>query len=161
MRKVVLIGLLTIIVALGASGQSSGADKIQGTEAVKIKITIGEKTLAATMADNVTAREFLELLPFSMKLNDYAGREKYGHCDNPLSEYANGRQKTYKIGDIGYWSPNNDFAIFYSHDGTEMPEPGITVIGTIDSGIDVFDAEGAITATFEAWIYTPGATERK
>jgi hypothetical protein len=159
MRKVFLIGLLAITIAFGASGQSNGADKIQGAGAVKIKITIGEKALAATMADNVTAREFLELLPFSVKLNDYAGREKYGHCDKPLSEYANGRQKTYKIGDIGYWSPNSDFAIFYSHDGTEMPEPGITVIGSIDSGIDVFDVEGAITATFEAWIDTPSATE--
>jgi hypothetical protein len=84
-----------------------------------------------------------------MTLNDYAQREKYGHCAKPLTEVITQRQKPYKVGDIGYWSPNSDFAIFYRHDGTVMPEPGITMIGTIDSGIEAFAVSGRVTATFE------------
>jgi hypothetical protein len=42
---------------------------------VKIRITINNRVVTATMFDNVTAREFIALLPFTMTLNDYAQRE--------------------------------------------------------------------------------------
>jgi hypothetical protein len=117
---------------------------------VKIRITINNRVVTATMFDNVTAREFIALLPFTMTLNDYAQREKYGHCAKPLTEVAAGRQKPYKVGDIGYWSPNSDFAVFYRHDGSVMPEPGITMIGTVDgNSVEAFNVTGRVTATFE------------
>ena len=149
MKKVFFMPLLAMTLALGVFAQSNGTTNTQKSGAVKIKITIGEKVLTATMADNVTAREFVALLPFTMTLNDYAQREKYGHFAKPLTETASGRQKPYKVGDIGYWSPNNDFAIFYRHDGSVMPEPGITMIGTVDSGIETFAVSGRVTAPFE------------
>lgn len=40
---------------------------------LKVKITIGERTVTATMEDNVTAKAFLARLPLEVELSDYAG----------------------------------------------------------------------------------------
>jgi hypothetical protein len=147
MKKI--LSIVLAILVMGAVMELNAQSSPAKTGTVKIKITIGDKAITATMLDNVTAREFVALLPFTMTLNDYARREKYGHCSKQLTEVVTNRQKPYKVGDIGYWSPNNDFAVFYRHDGTVIPEPGITIIGTIDNGIEAFAVEGRVTATFE------------
>ena len=43
---------------------------------MKIKITVGNREVTATMKDNVTARDFLSRLPIEVTMNDYAGAEK-------------------------------------------------------------------------------------
>jgi hypothetical protein len=149
MKKLVSLTLVTLAVALGAFAQSTGS-AVSPQPPTRIRITIGEQAVTATMRNNVTAREFVASLPFTMTLSDYGKREKYGHCAVALTESPGGRQKPYQIGDIGYWSPNRDFAIFYRHDGTVMPEPGITMIGTVDGdGIKAFNVTGRVTVTFE------------
>jgi hypothetical protein len=149
MKHIVFCLLLAVSVTLTVCAQNSGTDTTQKETNMKIKISVEGKEITTTMTDNITAREFIALLPFTMTLNDYGRREKYGHCSKPLTEVAALRQKPYKVGDIGYWSPNSDFAVFYRHDGSVMPEPGITMIGTIDSGIETFNVTGTVTATFE------------
>jgi hypothetical protein len=41
-------------------------------EGMKIRITIGERVITATMHDNATARDFISLLPLTLTLEDYA-----------------------------------------------------------------------------------------
>lgn len=43
---------------------------------MKLKITIGNNTLTAILSDNPTARDFVALLPLTVKLDDYAKTEK-------------------------------------------------------------------------------------
>ena len=43
---------------------------------MKIKITVGNREITATMKDNVTARDFPVTLPIEVTMNDYAGAEK-------------------------------------------------------------------------------------
>lgn len=45
---------------------------------MKINISIGGKTLTATLADNASARDFVSVLPLTVPMNDLFGREKYG-----------------------------------------------------------------------------------
>jgi hypothetical protein len=150
MKKLLSIFVFAFLYAHIVCAQTGNTNSTTGERNIKIRITVGNRAVTATMLDNITAREFAALLPFTMTLNDFAAREKYGHCARPLSETVAGRQKPYKVGDIGYWSPNSDFAIFYRHDGSEIPDPGITMIGTVDNnGIEVFNVSGRVTATFE------------
>ena len=44
---------------------------------MKIKITVGNREVTATMKDNVTARDFLSRLPIEVTMNDYAGAEYF------------------------------------------------------------------------------------
>ncbi len=34
---------------------------------------------------------------------------------------------------IAYWPPGPDVAVFYRHDGQSIPEPGIVVLGRVES----------------------------
>jgi hypothetical protein len=43
---------------------------------MKLKITIGEKIIRATLIDNPTSRDFIPLLPLALTLTDYHGTEK-------------------------------------------------------------------------------------
>ena len=46
------------------------------------------------------------------------------------------RTHTFEVGDIAYWSPGPDVAIFYRQAGPEIPDPGLIVIGQLDAGVE-------------------------
>jgi hypothetical protein len=103
-----------------------------------LKITVGNKVLTAALLDNATTRDFIALLPMTVKANDYASREKYWHLTRAISA-AKGHQREYERGDLGFWPPNNDMALFYHHDGTLLPEPGLIVVAKVTSGMEALD----------------------
>jgi hypothetical protein len=104
----------------------------------RLKITIEDRVLTAVVLDNETARDFLTLLPMTARANDYVSREKYWHLPHALVAQS-GRQNEYERGDLGFWIPNNDMALFYNHDGTELPTSGLIVVAKIASGLEVFN----------------------
>ena len=110
---------------------------------MKININIGGKILTATLADNATAQDFASVLPLNVSMNDLFGREKYGDVPKVLSE--NGPRKSkYEVGDIAYWSPDHQFAVYYHQDGEAIPSPGIIPIAN--------DAERTtVETTLEDW----------
>ncbi|MFF3378657.1 cyclophilin-like fold protein [Streptomyces sp. NPDC002680] len=117
---------------------------------MRIRLTAGETVLDATLDDNATARDFASLLPLTLRMNDLFKREKYGHL--PRSLAAGGEPRSgYEIGDIAYWSPGPDIAVFYAHDGQSIPDPGIIVLGEIGSGADALKKyDGTVDVTIEA-----------
>src|SRR5437762_8311148 len=98
---------------------------------MKIRLKIANKEITATLIDSQTSRDFISLLPLTLTMNDLFGREKFGHLPRALSGEGR-RTHAYEVGDMGYWSPGGDVAIYYRHDGQEIPEPGIVVIGQLD-----------------------------
>ena len=95
-----------------------------------------------------TSRDFIALLPLTLTMDDLFRREKYGPLPRALSK---GEPKhSYEIGDIGYWSPGPDVAIYYRNDGEQIPDPGIILIGKIDSGVEAFNVPGSVKVTVEA-----------
>jgi hypothetical protein len=59
------------------------------------------------------------------------------------------RTHSYEVGDISYWSPGPDVAGYYRNDGEQMPDPGIILIGKIDSGVEAFNVPGSVKVTIE------------
>jgi hypothetical protein len=117
---------------------------------VRIRLTAGETVLNATLDDNATARDFASLLPLTLQMDDLLKREKYGRL--PRSLTARGKpQSSYEIGNIVYWSPGPDIAVFYDHDGQSIPSPGIVILGEINSGADALKRyDGTVDVTFES-----------
>jgi hypothetical protein len=116
---------------------------------VKIRIKVADKAIIATVANNETARDFVSVLPLSVSMSDLFGREKYGDLPKALSE--NGPSKnSYEVGDIAYWSPDRQFAVYYHQDGQKIPSPGIIPIARIDAGTEAFNVPGALKVTIEA-----------
>ncbi len=146
MSRVLIAIALTAILGPIARGADNTTTK--HTSAVKIKLTIDNKILTATLADNATARDFASLLPLTLTINDLFRREKFGHLPRAISDKGK-RTHTYQIGVLAYWSPSHDVAVYYRQDGEKIPEPGIIVIGKIDSGVAAFDVAGSVKVTIE------------
>ena len=115
---------------------------------MKINMKIAGKTLTATLADNQTARDFVALLPLDLSLDDLFGREKFGNLPQALSQKGP-RSHTYEVGDIAYWSPAHDLAIYYRQDRESIPSPGIIPIGKIDAGTEAFNVPGSVQVIIE------------
>ena len=113
----------------------------------RVRITIGDRAIEATLADSDAARDFASLLPLTLAMNDLFRREKFATLPRAISEQGK-RTHEYAVGTIGYWPPGPD-AIFYRHDGEPIPDPGLIVIGRIKAGVEAFAVPGAIRATLE------------
>jgi hypothetical protein len=115
---------------------------------MKLNLNIGGKLVTATLADNATARDFVSVLPLSVPMKDLFGREKYGDLPRALSEDGP-RRSSYEVGDIAYWSPDHQFAIYYHQDGKSIPAPGIIPIAIVESGVEVFNVSGSVQVRIE------------
>src|SRR6266480_1778882 len=142
--------LLALASAMALSHAVFGADKptTKHADSMKITLKVGDRALTATLIDSKTTRDFVSLLPLTLTMNDLFGREKFAHLPRAISTEGK-RSHTYEVGDIAYWSPGPDVAIFYRHDGEKIPAPGVIVIGKIDSGMEELDVPGSVRVKFE------------
>jgi len=116
---------------------------------MQIRLRIGATEATARLYDNATARDFASLLPATITLHDLGGREKAGPLPRKLDDGQS--QNSYCAGQLGYWAPSNDLALYYHEDGFTIPDPGIVMIGEIDTGLDaITHADGNDTLTITA-----------
>src|SRR6266567_3185480 len=116
------------------------------SQIMKIRLKLDDKVITATLNDSKTARDFVSLLPLT--INDLFRREKFAHLPRAILEEGK-RNHTYEVGQVVYWSLGPDVAIFYRNDGERIPNPGIIVIGKIDSGVAALDVAGSVKVTIE------------
>lgn len=132
--------LFSELVAIDASKAS------ERTTNMRIRISIADKVVSATVADNATARDFVSVLPLSVSMKDLFGREKYGDLPKALSENVP-RKNTYEVGEIAYWSPAHQLAVYYQQDGESIASPGVISIAKIDAGAKAFNVPGSVKVT--------------
>lgn len=113
---------------------------------MKIRLTINGRSATATLVDNATARDFLSLLPMTMKLEDYAATEKIAYPPRKLSTEGAPPGIDPDVGDITYYAPWGNIAIFYKDFGYAG---GLVKLGRIDSGLDVLSSPGRLEARIE------------
>jgi hypothetical protein len=100
----------------------------------------------ATLTDNPTAQDFASVLPLELTMKDLFGREKYAPLPKALSEKGP-PQYRYNVGDIAYWPPSRDLAIYYKQDDETIPSPGIIPIAKLDAGAELFNVKGSVKVT--------------
>jgi hypothetical protein len=129
--------LKTLLIAFSIFPYPSSFIYCTETEApaMKLKITIDNIiSLKATMEDNKTSRDFMALLPMKLKLKDYSSTEKVSDLPDTLSTESSAPGYKASKGDITYYSPWGNLAIFYRDFGYAS---GLIKIGHLDSGIDI------------------------
>ena len=154
-RKTLLVSALTLVMSLITTGTSKAETPPNSDRAssetshnMKINIKISGRTLTATLADNPTAQDFVSLLPLKVSMNDLFGREKYGDLPRAISEKGS-RTDSYQVGDIAYWSPDHQLAVYYRHDNEMIPSPGVIPVAKIDAGVEAFNVSGSVKVTIE------------
>lgn len=116
-------------------------------ERMTIRLTINlERPIEATLLDGPAARDFAALLPLTLTLSDYASTEKIS--DLPKRLTADGAPDGFepKAGDIAYYAPWGNLAIF--HKGFHY-SPGLVRLGAIVTGTERLAVPGPITVAIE------------
>jgi len=113
---------------------------------MKINLKIGDTVLPATLFDNAAARDFASLLPLTLALEDYASTEKVGDLPKRLSTEDAPDGTDPSIGDITYYAPWGNLAIFYRDFGYSR---GLVKLGRIDAGMEALAAPGSLTVTID------------
>lgn len=116
------------------------------TQDMKIQLTIAGRTLTATLEDNPTTRDFVSLLPLTIVLEDYARTEKIAYLSRKLTVEGAPEGIDPAVGDITYYAPWGNLALFYEDFGYAK---GLVKLGSIDDGMEVFGVPGSIAVTIE------------
>lgn len=133
--------------ATGAAGPASAQEKSnQKKNTMKIRMDIEGTAITATLADNPTSRDFASLLPLTLTLKDYAGTEKISDLPRKLSTEEAPAGTDPSIGDIAYYAPWGNLAIFYRDFGYSR---GLVILGKIDDGMETLSAPRPLRVTIE------------
>ena len=131
----------------------------QRTTAMKISIRTQHKVITATLADNSTSRDFVSLLPITLTLKDYAATEKVSDLPRRLSTEGAPAGSDPSIGDIAYYSPWGNLAIFYRN---FRYSSGLIKLGKIDTGIEELNvSEGSPIQSISIGVKADNARYRR
>jgi hypothetical protein len=128
-----------------ANSESIDASK-QRAKTMKIRMTIEGTVLTAALLDNQTSRDFVSLLPLTLTLKDYAATEKVSDLPKKLSTQGAPPGSDPSIGDITYYAPWGNLAVFYKDFSYSK---GLVKLGKIDSGVEVLTRPGPLRTTIE------------
>jgi hypothetical protein len=117
------------------------------TNDMKVAMTFEDTELTATLIDSPTARDFLALLPLELTLTDYAEAEKISDLPRRLSTADAPDGVDPAVGDITYFAPWGNLAIFHRDFDHST---GLVKLGSIDSGAEALARmDGDVTVTIQ------------
>jgi hypothetical protein len=126
--------------------QTEEATNTKEASEVKVRITVGDTQLYATMENNATTQAIVEQMPMTLPMMNLYGREmcyRYGANALPTDHL---QSDGYEVGDIAYWAPGGSLVILYKQNGEEFERQHL---GHIDSGVEVFENTGDTDVKFE------------
>ena len=143
-------GLMPVLlgVALAASGASVRAEPesrrggAEGRHAViAIEIVSNDRRWTARIDATPVGRDFLAQLPLELTLKNYGGNEKIADLPRPLTRKDAPAAATPLAGDVAFYAPWGNLAIFYRNG---HHSPGLIPPGRIDGGVGGLDNDGPI-----------------
>lgn len=146
-----MILLLSVLASGGCGGGNDGAysQPENGNEDLlppaphsrTLRLFIDGREYRATLNDTGASREFAALLPLDMEMGDHLRREKVARLPQAIS-IADAPVKPFEAGDIAYWAPGEDLAIFYTSEGSSSVS-GLYLLGTLSGGFEALENAGA------------------
>lgn len=149
LRRLVALLILALTLISPASAASAAEPSPSSIEVktMKIRLTINGQTTTATLDDNPTARDLLSMLPLTLTLEDYASIEKIAYPPRKLSTKGAPAGIDPEIGDITYYAPWGNLALFYKDFGYSA---GLIRLGRLDTGVEALSVRGSLKVTIEA-----------
>ncbi|PPS21848.1 cyclophilin-like fold protein [Brachyspira murdochii] len=85
------------------------------TQSTKVKLTFNDNEIYALITNSNAGNDFLSLLPMNLKIEDFNGTEKISYLSKKLNTQNEPDGITPKAGDITYYAPWGNLAIFYKN----------------------------------------------
>ncbi|AID90320.1 cyclophilin-like fold protein [Klebsiella michiganensis] len=136
---------VTLLIFIATTGAAFAAGR---ENAVKIQFEFNGATVVGSLDESAAANEFLAQLPMTVKLEDYGSTEKIAWLPTKLRRADSGASMTPRRGDIAYYAPWGNLAIFredFRH------SPGLISLGRIEEGLVALDQAGAETVTIRRY----------
>jgi hypothetical protein len=130
-----------------ALAETPNASPPEGAAMTRIHVIVGNATLSATLDDTPVGRDFTALLPLELSLTDYHATEKVADLPRKLDTSDAPASYSPEAGDITYYAPWGNLAIFYKPFRTSS---GLVRLGAFDGPIDALLKDGAISVRIEA-----------
>lgn len=133
---------------LDAIGAGREEPDTPDASSLNVNITVGNRTISATMEDNAAAQDFLSRLPWEVTLNDYNNiTEKIFYPSPALTTVGVTRGCAPTPGDITIYAPWGNVAIFCK---SWSQSDDLIKIGHIDgNGIEALSVAGDVQVKFE------------
>ena len=141
-KKILLV--LIVILITGCSNNKVELPKENNDLGVnnQVKVLIDKKEYTINLEDNETAKEFVNMLPLELNMNELNGNEKYIYLDTTLPTNSS-NPKRINVGDVMLYG-DNCLVIFYKSFDTNY---SYTKIGHINDLGDL--GNGSVTVKFE------------
>lgn len=97
-----------------------------------IEIAASDRHWTARIKDTPAGRDFLAHLPLTLTLKDFGGNEKIADLPRPLSKEGAPDAVTPRKGDVAFYAPWGNLALFY-RDGHHSP--GLILLGRIEGDV--------------------------
>ena len=142
--SLIIAALLAIPAASASLAQTrdGGEEMVIGTvirftsQSTSVDVTIG--------ADSPAVRDFLSMLPLTLTLEEYAGREKIGYLPRALTVDGSPGSDP-DDGDLIYFIPWGNLGFYYNAEGIEYSDQTLH-IGTYEASLEQLEAlEGAVS----------------
>ncbi len=109
--------LLAAVAAAALPKIAVGEERTDGAAgeltAMKIRLFLAGETMAATLEDNPSAREFLAMLPLDLEASDFGSNEKIAYLPRKLRALTRGPVPDARAGDLCYFVPWGNLALFH------------------------------------------------
>jgi hypothetical protein len=115
-------------------------------DSMQIKIIVENTELTATLIDSKTTQDFIALLPLTLTLEDYGSTEKISYLPKRLSTEDAPSGIDPSVGDITYYAPWGNMAIFIRDFGYSS---GLIPLGKIDGDIEALNVSGPVNVTID------------
>jgi hypothetical protein len=113
---------------------------------MKIRIQLEGHALTATLEESEAARDLMAQLPLALTLTDYNSTEKVANLPRKLSTAGAPAGVDPDVGDITYYAPWGNLAIFYRDFGYAS---GLVRLGRLDSDVALLAGRGPLRVTIE------------
>ncbi|WP_142270877.1 MULTISPECIES: cyclophilin-like fold protein [Streptomyces] len=108
-----------------------------------IRVTLDGRPVDAALNDSSAARDFAELLPLTLDLEDFHATERVADLPRKLTTENAPAPVAAKVGDIAYYAPWGNLALFYQ-DGP-APSADLLILGHLDVSADQLGSATRIT----------------
>jgi hypothetical protein len=116
------------------------------SNSMKVRLRFEEDELTATLIASKTTQDFISLLPLTLTLEDYGNTEKISYPPRRLSTDAAPAGIDPSVGDITYYAPWGNMAIFIRDFEYSS---GLVLLGKIDGDIEALNVSGPVNVMIE------------
>lgn len=137
---------LALWTTAGLNAANAQSTSREHSKTMTIRIVVGQDSAVAELDDNPTTRDFIALLPLTVTLEDFAGKEKINRLSKRLSTTGSPARQPARVWDIAYYVPWGNIAIFYK---PYDPSPDLIRMGRVVSGQRLLIKADSFTARIE------------